>query len=130
MSFFFVVSFYSDVPEKQSTLHVEIVNESSNRPGILGGAQVDLFPLFEQKHVEQWVPIVGAQGEFVGHLLLNLTYQVGCMDLLVVFPSFLFNQILLNSSRSVLLQMKNCLPRTAHLRRATLVPVLLTKDTA
>lgn len=105
------------------------MNESSNRPGILGGAQVDLFPLFEQKHVEQWVPIVGAQGEFVGHLLLNLTYQVGCMDLLVVFPSFQFNQILLNSSRSVL-QMKSCLPRTAHLRRATLVPVLLTKDTA
>ncbi|KAF7724389.1 hypothetical protein EC973_001114 [Apophysomyces ossiformis] len=62
------------VPEGQSVLHVEIVNEDPNRPGILGGGQVELGPVFAQGHAEQWVQINTPHGQPLGHAYLNLTF--------------------------------------------------------
>ncbi|KAG0164017.1 hypothetical protein DFQ28_010930 [Apophysomyces sp. BC1034] len=62
------------VPEGESALHVEVVNEDPGRPGILGGGSVDLAPVFAQGRAEQWVAINTPHGQPLGHAYLNLTF--------------------------------------------------------
>ncbi|KAI9315155.1 hypothetical protein BX666DRAFT_1959713 [Dichotomocladium elegans] len=66
---------YCNVCPGNSYLQVELVNEDPECPGVVGGARVALFQVFNEGRVEQWVTIVGHQNEPVAQLLLHLEFK-------------------------------------------------------
>lgn len=67
---------YSNVPEGQNYLHLELVNESPVNGGILAKGKVALNQVFSQGREQSWVPLDSTTGNAFGELKLNLTFNV------------------------------------------------------
>ncbi|KAI8340784.1 hypothetical protein BC941DRAFT_467951 [Chlamydoabsidia padenii] len=66
------------IPEGNTKLYLEIVNENPNDPGVIGQGSFDLNPVLyqNQRLDEVWVPIHSSNGtSTVGHALIRLEKQ-------------------------------------------------------
>ncbi|KAI7907494.1 uncharacterized protein BX663DRAFT_491093 [Cokeromyces recurvatus] len=64
------------VPEGKNILNLELVNENSNRGGIIATAKVSLKETFEQGKEQRWVQLNSiSSGQAFGELKLNLMFS-------------------------------------------------------
>ncbi|KAI9008835.1 hypothetical protein CLU79DRAFT_776518 [Phycomyces nitens] len=63
------------VPEGQSTLTVELVNEDSRLAGAIGRGQVNLQNVFSSGSHEQWVEMVSEEGKSIGQVQVKLEFS-------------------------------------------------------
>ncbi|KAI8376110.1 C2 domain-containing protein [Radiomyces spectabilis] len=64
-----------NVADTNSTLHVELIDESASNTSLVGNTQIDLSKVFKEGNHQEWVQVKNDRGEPIGDVQLAMTFS-------------------------------------------------------